>query len=116
MDNYEEDSMQNTWMTHLPHFLNEQGHIPNDLPAPALRLVKAICNFITYATHFDSEENELPQCFVMIKRKRCVGKVMPLISLDDDTINWYCQSCGSRGLISGWRHTLWDLSECHELH
>jgi hypothetical protein len=116
MEHHEEECMQNTWVTHLPHFLDEQGNIPNDLPVPARRLVKAICDFITYATHFDREDNKLPQCFVTIKRKHCVGTVVPLVSSGDDTIDWYCQSCGSRGSISGWRHTLWDLSERHELH
>ncbi|MFS9486404.1 hypothetical protein [Legionella pneumophila] len=40
--------MQKTWMTHLPHFLDKQGNLQNDLPAPAHRLVTAICKFVTY--------------------------------------------------------------------
>ena len=108
--------MQKTWMTHLPHFLDKQGNLPNDLPAAAHRLATAICKFVTYATNFDGEGDELPQCFVMIKRKRCQGKVMPFVSIDDDNIGWHCSKCESSGFISGWQGTLWDLSECHEAH
>jgi hypothetical protein len=108
--------MQKTWMTHLPHFLNEEGNLPDDLPAPARRLAHTLCKFVTYATNFDGEGDELPQCFVVSKRKRCQGIVTPLISLEDDNIAWHCSACGSHGFISGWQGTLWDLSERNELH
>jgi len=108
--------MHKTWITHLPHFLNEEGNLLNDLPTPARRLAKALCEFVTYATHFDGEGDELPRCFAVVKRKRCQGKVMPLISLEDARIGWHCSSCGSEGSISGWQGTLWDLSKHGELH
>ena len=108
--------MQKTWVTDLPHFLDEQGNLPKDLPEPALRLVKAICEFVTYATNIEGEGDELPQCFAIIKRKRCQGKVIPLVSVSGDTIGWHCSKCESSGFISGWRGTLWDLSESHEAH
>lgn len=108
--------MQKTWMTYLPHFLDERGGPPKELHAPAHRMVKALCEFVTYATNFDAEGDELPQCFTVSKRKRCLGRVMPLISMDDDTILWHCSQCRNSGSISGWQGTLWDLSERFEPH
>ena len=105
-----------TWMMHLPRFLDEQGNLPKDLSVPARRLVKAICEFVTYATNFDGEGDELPQCFAITKRKRCQGKVMPLVTVGGDNIGWHCSKCESSGFISGWQGTLWDLSELHEVH
>lgn len=103
-------------MTHLPHFLDEQGSPPKDLPPPARRLLKVICEYVIYATNFDGEGDELPQCLAIIKRKQCQGKVLPLVSVGADTIGWDCSECKSGGFISGWQGTLWDLSECHEVH
>ena len=108
--------MQKMWVTHLPHFLDEAGNLIEDLPAPARRLAMALCKFITYATNFDGEDDELPQCFIVTKRKQCQGMVMPLISLEDDNIVWHCPMCNCHGFISGWQGTLWDLSEMRELH
>ncbi|MFO2706140.1 hypothetical protein SCL28_16820, partial [Legionella pneumophila serogroup 1] len=106
--------MQKTWMTHLPHFLDEHGGLPLEFHASARRMLKALCKFVAYATNFDGEGDELPQCFMVSKRKRCRGKVTPLISMEDDAIIWHCFKCGSGGCISGWQGTLWDLSEHFE--
>lgn len=108
--------MSRSWATHLPHFLNEKGAIPEELPVPARQLAKALCAFIMYATNFDDMEDAIPRCFVVIKKKRCRGRVQSLLSLQDDNIVWQCEACNSWGTISGWQGTLWDLTNHCELH
>jgi hypothetical protein len=107
--------MSNTWITHLPHFLDEAGNLPQELPAPALKMANAMCSFVVYATNFAGEmDEEFPPCFVAIDNKVCYGKVFPCLAIDEK-IAWQCNTCGSNGTISGWHGTLWDLSNCEEL-
>jgi len=98
--------MSKGWSTHLPHFLNDKGDIPEELPVPAQRLVKALCTFVMYATNFDDVEDAMPWCFVVVKKKRCRGRIQSLLSLQDDTIVWQCEICKSWGAITGWQNTL----------
>lgn len=109
--------MNKAWITHLPHFLDVTGNILENIPLPARRLAKSVCAFVAYATSFEGEDNEeLPQCFVAIKKKRCKGKALPLLTMVDDNIGWRCNTCESYGIISGWQGTLWDLSERADIH
>jgi hypothetical protein len=107
--------MSKAYITHLPHFLDEKGLLPRDIPAPARSLALAIGRIIAYAT-FNDEDIEMPGCLHTIRRKRCEGKVMTGISLQDNDIEWHCTSCGTYGVVSGWQGSLWDLSERKKLH
>lgn len=107
--------MSKTWITHVPHFLDEGGNIPNELPAPALKMVTAICSYIAYATHFAGEmDEEFPSCFVTFNNKNCQGKVFPCLTMDEK-VGWRCDTCNNNGIISGWQGSLWDLTERSEL-
>lgn len=107
--------MPNTWITHLPHFLDETGTILKELPVPALQMANAMCSFVTYATNFGGDmDEEFPLCFVTIDNKICSGTVYPCLTIDEK-IAWQCDTCNSNGTISGWHRTLWDLSDRSKL-
>ena len=62
--------MPNSWITHLPHFLDEKGNIPKELPLPILQMMNAICSFVVYATNFVGEMDEtFPACFVVLSQE-----------------------------------------------
>ena len=104
--------MAKTYIIHLPHFLDEKGRLSLNLPGPARKFALGIGRFVSYATNFDGEDNEMPQCLAAIKRKRCRGQVISGINLSvGDNIEWHCTSCGTCGVVSGWQGSLWDLSE-----
>ena len=103
------DPPQN-WVTHLPHFLDESGNLVQDMPAEARHLAEALGRLIMFATH-DDEVDEPPPCFVVVEGKRCEGEVGSCISPHDASIVWECEKCGSRGVITGWKGTFWDLME-----
>lgn len=103
--------MQHFWMTHFPDYLNEKGAIPKDISKPAFRMAHALSEFISYATDFGSEVDNLPRCFIVRKGKRCIGRVRPLINFDDDSIGWQCLVCMNYGCITGWQGTFWDISD-----
>lgn len=70
-----------TLVTHLPHFLDETGNVPKELPESALQMANAMCSFVTYATNFAGEpEEEFPDCFIVLDNKICHGKVFPCLS------------------------------------
>lgn len=107
--------MANTWVTHLPHFLDTAGKMPEDLPEPARQVANAICSFVVYASNFAGEpEEEFPPCFVTIDDTVCSGRVFPCLTIDEN-IAWKCDTCSSSGMITGWHGTLWDLSDRDEL-
>lgn len=106
--------MPKAYITYLPHFLNEKGLLPDDIPAPARNMALAIGKIIAYAT-FDDEDNEMPECLATVRKRRCRGKLLAGISLLDSNIEWRCTSCDTYGIISGWQSSLWDLSERDKL-
>lgn len=107
--------MSNSWVTHLPHFLDEAGNIPKELPITTLEMANAMCSFVAYATNFGGKmDEEFPLCFATINNIVCRGKVFPCLAIDEKII-WQCDACGNNGAISGWQGTLWDLSDRGEL-
>ncbi len=103
--------MPNSWVTHLPHFLDEGGNIPNKLPISTSHMLNAICSFVAYATHFAGEmDEEFPSCFIVFNNDTCKGRVFPCLTIDEK-IGWRCDRCQTNGIISGWAGTLWDLTE-----
>jgi hypothetical protein len=109
--------MLKAYVTHVPHFLDKKGLLPEDIPVPARELAVAIGKIISYVTFDAEEDDEVPSCLATIRKKRCQGKVEVGIGLlGDNNIEWRCTSCDSCGIISGWQGTLWDLSERETLH
>ncbi len=44
-------------------------------------------------------------------RLRCGGALRTLRVRGTDRIAWECTVCGHRGVLTGWRGLLWDMSE-----
>ena len=104
------------YVSDLLHFLDQSGNIPKDTPEDILQMAQSLTAFVSYATDFNERIQILPFCFVAIDNKRCIGRVMPMLSLDGDNIYWHCESCGCDGVINNWKGTFWDLSDGVECH
>jgi hypothetical protein len=100
------------YVTHLPHFLNDQGDLPPGLPGPAQRLAAFFCEIVRAVTTEDPDEEDVIMPVCCRRRPGHVPCKQPLLGgydLDDPRmIYWHCPRCGDDGVITGWEHTRWD--------
>lgn len=58
------------------------------------------------------EEDELWLSAVRcIGGARCRGRVHVCVAFDDGEVHWRCATCGDDGVVRGWVHDVYDLSE-----
>jgi hypothetical protein len=92
----------------LRHFLD----LPDDVPAPALRLAEQLRGIVRAATAGDagaSWVSALP-CSRRPGHRRCPGRIRVQRTDVLAPITWECTVCGDSGSISGWPGTPDDLS------
>jgi hypothetical protein len=91
----------------LRHFLD----LPEDTPAPALRLAEQLRGIVRAATAGDGVDwvTALP-CQRRPGHRRCPGRIRVQRAEAPAPITWECTACGDSGSISGWQGTPEDLS------
>ncbi len=90
----------------MPHFLDEKGNIPTEMPKQARELASFMALVV------DSTTKTLPstltstdiRCF----NKGCHGLIKTALMPKTEEIHWYCPDCENEGVISGWQGTKWD--------
>lgn len=68
---------------------------------------------VSCAANFAYRVEVMQRCFVVIRSKRCQGRVSQIE--EGDKIVRHFTTCHSNGVITGWQSTLWDFSECRQL-
>lgn len=96
-----------SWFIHLRHWLTD------DLLPPPGRIGKnaSYLGSLVAAATSHGVGNPLGSAITCNRRpghKPCEGKIMLLLR-DDGYIQWECESCDYKGLLSGWEDTMWDL-------
>jgi len=88
----------------MPHFLNEKGDIPLEMPKEARELASF------FALVIDTTTQTFPQALsptnIRCFKKRCHGLITSEILNDD--LHWKCSKCPNEGIISHWQNTKWD--------
>jgi len=97
-------------ITDLQHFLDENGAIPEDIPAPARNLALFLCSIVGWVTSHEVGRYERTNvlCRRSPGRRRCAGIIHAWLGADDATIIWECPNCHDFGTIRGWEETPWD--------
>lgn len=93
----------------LRHFLD----LPDDTPAPAVRLAEQLRGIVRAATAGEAGADwvtALP-CQRRPGHRRCPGRIRVLRTEATASITWECTACGDSGSISGWPGTPEDLGE-----
>jgi hypothetical protein len=102
-----------TIVADLRHFLDEDGNLPDELPAPALNLALHLGAIVAWMTAVVAEE-EVEVTNVVCRRRprgrRCRGQILARFLPSDDRIEWACPACDDNGLIDGWVGSPWDRS------
>lgn len=109
------ESMGDTWVTDLIHFLNEDGSIaPTE--GPARRLAEhlvAIVAMISRPELIPPAEYRV-RCRRRPGRKPCTGLIQADLDPKTEDIDWWCPVCGDKGCISNWKGTMWDLTNADQ--
>ena len=104
--------MADTWITDMRHFLDEDGVLPEGLPAPALKLVLYQGAIVAWVAATGCRSGQTTRTNVNCRRnpgrRPCGGEIVACHEAASSTIVWECPLCGDRGRISGWEGTDWD--------
>ena len=90
----------------MPHFLDEQGIIPKQMPKEAREMASFLALVIDATTKnkpFTLTSTEI-RCF----EKGCQGMINSEVLKESNEIHWKCSKCPNEGRISGWKLTKWD--------
>jgi hypothetical protein len=98
------------WITHLGHFLNEDGSRA-DMPNRSRTLAEYFGHIVKAVTtrQREADLDTGIRCRRKPKRNRCPGEIIAFID-ERGSISWACPVCEDNGVISGWKGTSWDWS------
>jgi hypothetical protein len=104
--------MGNVWYTDIQHFLDADGYPAPGLPRPAERLMEHFGSIIEAVTG-RNEKKATKITDVQCRRRpghwRCEGRILAAIAeVNPEAVEWECPLCSDRGLITGWRGSIWD--------
>jgi len=105
----------NTWVTDLRHLLDlRDPAVAHKIPAPARNLGEYFGSIVEAVSAGWEDHGELVATMVRCRRrpgrKPCPGRINAVIANDiPGDIEWRCDNCDDRGIISHWRGTPWDL-------
>ena len=100
-----------TLSTKIPHFLNEEGEIPEELSPQGKKLIQYLGNIVRLVS--GSRKLYLCEpvrCRRKIQRKPCPGNIAAWTKDASEPIQWGCLECGEGGIIYDWQGTLFDES------
>ena len=103
--------MNRTYVTDITHFLDENGHIPDDLPEAAMQLLDNLGKVIVLATSpSDSDSKTIAKlpCWGIDNNQQCNGTVKVGFDPKNHNILWACCKCGDNGTISNWENSFWN--------
>ena len=95
------------FVSDLRHFLD----MPDDAPGPARKMAEQLGKVVRAATAAEAGTawvSALP-CRRRPGRRSCPGHIVVFRPDLPARIEWRCDSCGDKGVISGWEGTYFDL-------
>jgi hypothetical protein len=94
------------YISQMPHFLDETGNIPKQMPKEARELASFMALVV------DTTTKTLPTTLTLTDircfQKGCQGIINSEITGKNDDVHWVCSKCPNEGVISKWQKTKWD--------
>ena len=90
----------------MPHFLDEKGNIPKEMPKEARELASFSALIVDTTTK--TLPSTLTSTDIRCFNKGCHGLIKTALKHNNDEIHWYCPECENEGVISNWQKTKWD--------
>ena len=92
----------------MPHFLDEKGNIPTEMPKQARELASFLALVVDITTK--TLPSTLTSTDIRCFNKVCHGLIKTALMPKTEEIHWYCPDCENEGVISKWQKTKWDNS------
>ncbi len=94
------------YISQMPHFLDESGNIPKQLPKQVRELASFMALVVDTSTKTLS--STLTSTEIRCFNKGCHGLIKTALMPKNVEIHWYCPDCENEGVISEWQKTKWD--------
>jgi hypothetical protein len=94
------------YISQMPHFLDETGNIPKQMPKEARELASFLALVVDTTTKTLS--STLTSTDIRCFQKGCHGLIKTSLMSKNEEIHWYCLKCDNEGVISDWQKTKWD--------
>lgn len=98
--------MTGTYVTDIPHFLDDEGELVTTMPRPARQLASflvLVIDAVTQAVPAHDHDTRI-RC----RKDACTGSIRASLRSTREEIVWHCPDCGHNGVIRNWRGTKWD--------
>jgi len=105
-----------TWYTDITHFLDDNGDMIKE-PPQARKLAEYLAAIIVMASFPDPDypPEYRVSCRRRPNRKPCLTEIAGWLDPETDDVVWICPVCQDKGIISNWKGTIWDMSNCEDL-
>jgi hypothetical protein len=109
-------NVADTWYTDITHFLDDNGDMIKE-PPQARKLAEYLAAIIVMASFPDPDypPEYRVSCRRRPNRKPCLTEIAGWLDPETDDVVWICPVCQDRGIISNWKGTIWDMSNCEDL-
>jgi hypothetical protein len=94
------------YISQMPHFLDDKGNIPKEMPKEARELASFLALVVDATTK--NSPFTLTQTDIRCFEKGCQGLIKSEILGKNDDVHWVCSKCPNEGVISKWQKTKWD--------
>ena len=98
--------MSGTYVTDITHYLDDEGELPAQMPAPARKLACFLVLVIDAASRNVPSDNQ--DISFRCRKADCTGSIRASLASTDDEIGWFCPDCGHNGVIRNWQGTKWN--------
>ena len=100
--------------TVLPHLLDQDGQVPQELSSRELNIVNFFGNIVTSVSGSRELRCSDPiRCRKYRGKKRCNGSIAAWCEEESELspIEWCCTDCGEGGVINAWQGSIFDKKE-----
>ena len=94
------------YISQMPHFLDETGNIPKQMPKEARELASFFALVIDTTTK--NNPSTLTPTDIRCFESGCLGTIRSELLVADGEIHWKCSKCQNEGKISHWKGTRWN--------
>ncbi len=96
------------YVMNLTHYLDENGNIPEDIPAPARQMGSFLALMVDEITRHYPHASFGIETSLKCLNKSCKGQLIVALDSQSSPVCWHCLECEDTGTISHWQNTRWD--------
>jgi hypothetical protein len=100
------------YMSQMPHFLDDKGNIPTEMPKQARELASFMALVVDTTTK--TLPAKLTSTDILCFNKGCHGWIKSEVLKPNNEIHWVCSKCQNEVRFTEWQKTKWDNRVFHK--